>query len=165
VHHTIDPLTVQHTGDLYVTLPTRDGTHTEYQTPETGEPLPYGHHLAFFGARRPEPLLRADGTDEDISPPAPFTKRMWVGGKVRWNPDAVLRIGQPATAKSTLLSVDKKGWDKGKPMLFVNQRLEIQQSDHAVPAIVEDRAHVYFHAGIFANRKKVFDRRGEQSTF
>ena len=153
-----DPIGLSHTRDLYTSLPTRDGTRTTYVEPKIGAPLPHGHHLAFFGARKPEPLLRDDGTDEDVSPPSPFTKRMWVGGTIHWDTKQDLVIGEEAVAHSSVHSVERKRFEEGRPMLFVTQRMEITQNGNPNPAIVEDRAHVYFHADIFAKRKKIFDR-------
>ncbi|KAF8910964.1 hypothetical protein CPB84DRAFT_1812487 [Gymnopilus junonius] len=158
-HSSVDNLSTEHLADLYVTLPTRDGTRRPYEAPQAGAPLPYGHHLAFFHARRPEAQLRADGTDEDISPPPPFTKRMWAGGKIIWNNDTPLLVNKATTAKSSVAKAEKKGFDKGKPMVFVTQKIEyVQDSAQHSPSVVEERAHVYFHADIFANKKKVFDR-------
>ncbi|KAF8964041.1 hypothetical protein BDZ97DRAFT_1904599 [Flammula alnicola] len=157
-HTLVDHLNIEHLSDLYITLPTRDGTRRPYEVPEVGDPLPYGHHLAFFHARRAEAQLRADGTDEDISPPSPFTKRMWAGGKITWNSSNPLLVGKSTNGVSTVAKSEKKGFDKGKPMIFVTQKIEYSQGGHTTPSVVEEREHVYFHAEIFANRKKIFDR-------
>ncbi|KAH9484246.1 Sphingoid long chain base kinase 4 [Psilocybe cubensis] len=154
----VDGLNVEHLSDLYITLPTRDGSKRPYEAPELGDPLPYGHHLAFFHARRSEEQLRKDGTDEDISPPAPFTKRMWAGGKILWKNDNPLLVGKRTMGVSTVAGAEEKGFDKGKPMVFITQKIEFTQEGQRVPSVVEERAHVYFHAEIFSNRKKVFDR-------
>ncbi|KAJ8584925.1 hypothetical protein M405DRAFT_690063, partial [Rhizopogon salebrosus TDB-379] len=38
-----------HLSDLYITLPTRDGTHgRSFAPPVEDTPLGYGHHLTFF---------------------------------------------------------------------------------------------------------------------
>lgn len=155
-----DPVSVEHLHDLYITLPTRDGTRRPFVKPEVGMPLPAGHHLAFFHARLPEPDLRKDGTDSEISPPQPFTKRMWAAGKITWNAKNPLVVGVAATGKSGVSNVVRKKWDEGKPMLFVTQRIEFSQDGMDAPAIVEERAHVYFHAKIIENHKKIFDRPG-----
>lgn len=161
-HVIVDNLSTEHLADLYITLPTRDGTRRPYEAPQVGTPLPYGHHLASFHARRPEAQLRSDGTDEDISPPPPFTKRMWAGGKIIWNNDAPLVVDKATTAKSSVAKAEKKGFDKGKPMVFITQKIEYaQDSAQSSPSLVEERSHVYFHADIFANRRKVFDREGK----
>ncbi|KAF9052980.1 hypothetical protein BJ165DRAFT_1400347 [Panaeolus papilionaceus] len=153
-----DPLSVERFADLYISLPTRDGTNKPYVAPTAGAPIPYGHHLAFFHARRPETLLRADGTDEDISPPSPFTKRMWASGKVIWNINNPLLMGKPGIATSSIVSTTKKGFDQGKPMLFITQRLDFKQEGNVFPSIIEERAHVYFDADVFAKREKVLNR-------
>jgi len=69
-------------SDLYVTLPTRDGSRKPYQPPITSSPLGYGHHLPFFHERIPESQLREDGTEDTFCPPKPFTRRMWAGGRM-----------------------------------------------------------------------------------
>jgi len=159
-HTLYDNLNIGHLSDLYITLPTRDGTRRPYVAPESGDVLPAGHHLAFFHARRAEAQLRADGTDEDISPPPPFTKRMWAGGKITWNLDNPLLVGKSTKGVSTVASAERKGFDKGKPMVFVTQKIEFTQEGQKTPSVTEERAHVYFHAEMFAKRKKVFDREG-----
>ena len=81
IHDTLRP---EHLSDLYVTLPTRDGSHRPVRYPEEGDRLQPGHHLVFFHPRNPESVLRADGTDADFCPPEPFTRRMWAGGVMKW---------------------------------------------------------------------------------
>jgi hypothetical protein len=162
-HTLVDSLNTEHLSDMYITLPTRDGTRRPYEAPEMGAHLPFGHHLGFFHARRAEAHLREDGTDEDISPPAPFTKRMWAGGNITWNNDNPLLVGKQTSGISTVAKCEKKGFDKGKPMLFITQRIEFSQEVYQMPSVVEERAHVYFHAEMFANRQKIFDREGKHA--
>ncbi|TDZ87640.1 Hydroxyacyl-thioester dehydratase type 2 [Colletotrichum sidae] len=47
-------------------------------------PLPQGHHLVYFPLQTPPSGLMADGTDPDHCPGAPFTRRLWAGGEVRF---------------------------------------------------------------------------------
>lgn len=161
-HTLIDGLNIEHLSDLFVTLPTRDGTRVPPKMPKVGTPLPYGHHLAFFHTRKAEQRLRADGTDEEFSPPPPFTKRMWAGGRVTWNVNNPLLVGRNAMATSTVAKVEKKGFEHDRPMIFVTQRLEFSQVGQNIPSITEERDHVYFHKAITSNRnrKDVFDRQG-----
>lgn len=143
-----DTLTETHLADLYITLPTRDGTRGQpYQPPVQGTPLGYGHHLAFFHPRHPESALRPDGTDADFCPPEPFTRRMWASGTMRWNPNpgGALSVGDRAHALSTIASVEKKGLDAANthPMVFVKQRIQVTAQGHKEPSVVEERSHVY----------------------
>ncbi|KAG0707702.1 hypothetical protein DFH29DRAFT_979646 [Suillus ampliporus] len=105
-----------HLSDLYITLPTRDGTRA---------------------------LLRNDGTDANFCPPEPFTRRMWASGSMTWNKGGELKVGEKATAVSTVAKVEKKGFEAGKPMVFVKQRIEVTVEGRNEPGMVEERAHVY----------------------
>ncbi|KAI0928456.1 hypothetical protein AcW2_004460 [Taiwanofungus camphoratus] len=139
-----DTLRPEHLSDLYITLPTRDGTFHPYTHPKEGKPLAYGHHLAFFHPRNSERALRPDGTDMDFCPPEPWTRRMWAGGKIDWR--SPLLIGEKVTATSTIGSVDKKGFEKGSPMVFVKQKIEYRKESSSEVAIEEERSHVYLAA-------------------
>ncbi|KAI0797975.1 hypothetical protein C8Q75DRAFT_740221 [Abortiporus biennis] len=143
-------LHTEHLSDLYVTLPTRDGSRKPYRAPHEGNPLPYGHHLAFFHPRNPESSLRTDGTDADFCPPEPFTRRMWAGGSIEWKKPLI--IGHKAIASSSIGSVKKKGFEMEKegttpnPMVFVNQKIEYSHVGSEEVAIEEERSHVYLSA-------------------
>lgn len=139
-----DTLHPEHVSDLYITLPTRDGTRKPYTAPAIGSPLSYGHHLAFFHPRNRENMLRWDGTDADFCPPEPFTRRMWAGGKILWR--APLHVGEKVIAFSDMLDVQKKGFEKGIPMVFVKQKIEYKLDGSNDVAIEEERSHVYLAA-------------------
>ncbi|EKM55614.1 uncharacterized protein PHACADRAFT_256349 [Phanerochaete carnosa HHB-10118-sp] len=139
-----DTLHPEHVSDLYITLPTRDGTRKPYTAPAIGSPLGYGHHLAFFHPRNPENTLRWDGTDVDFCPPEPFTRRMWAGGKIHWK--APLHVGEKVTAYSEMRDVQKKGFERGSPMVFVKQQIEYKRDGSDDVAIEEERSHVYLAA-------------------
>ncbi|KAH9856932.1 hypothetical protein C2E23DRAFT_806000 [Lenzites betulinus] len=138
LHDTIRP---EHLADLYITLPTRDGSVRPFAPPQDGAPLCYGHHLAFFHPRNLEGALRSDGTDTDFCPPEPFTRRMWAGGRMEWK--RPLCVGDRATARATIGAVAKKGFEKGTPMVFVSQKIEYSKPDSGEVCIEEERAHVY----------------------
>lgn len=73
---------------------------------------------------------------------------MWAGGKIEWVDNRALKIGDKATALSTIREVQKKGFDTESPMVFVKQHIEMGTgSQHAEPAIVEERSHVYLGLG------------------
>ncbi|EGN95966.1 hypothetical protein SERLA73DRAFT_59745 [Serpula lacrymans var. lacrymans S7.3] len=143
-----DTLRAEHLSDLYITLPTRDGGQGRpYQPPRDGTQLSFGHHLVFFHPRNPESTLRADGTDTDFCPPEPFTRRMWAGGSMIWNRNSPLLVGSKATAVSTLEKIEKKGFEKNTPMVFVKQKIEITIEGSNEPSVVEERSHVYLTSG------------------
>ncbi|KAI0780880.1 hypothetical protein BD413DRAFT_464534, partial [Trametes elegans] len=146
LHDTLRP---EHLADLYITLPTRDGTARAFAPPRECEPLNYGHHLAFFHPRNPERALRSDGTDTDFCPPEPFTRRMWAGGRMAWK--RPLCVGDRATAQATIGAVTKKGFEKGAPMVFVSQKIEYRKRDSDEVCIEEDRSHVYL--AVSGNRR------------
>ncbi|KAF8166627.1 hypothetical protein K438DRAFT_1685540 [Mycena galopus ATCC 62051] len=148
-----DSFTFDRLSDLYITLPTRDGTRgTPYKAPEIHAPLSYGAHLAFFHPRTPESKLRADGTDADFCPPPPLTRRMWAGGRMTWNPLNPLLVGDRAVSTSTVDSVDKKGFDTGSPMVFVKQKIEITREGQTAPSVVEERSHVYIAESVAVSK-------------
>jgi hypothetical protein len=113
IHTLTDLLSVEHHSDqfrLIVTLPTRDGSRKPFREPQPGTPLPFSHHLAFFHARRPERLLRADGTDEDIYFTPATVLETNVGGGRKDNMECKpLIIGKPTKSISTVSSTEKKG--------------------------------------------------------
>ncbi|RXW20903.1 hypothetical protein EST38_g4972 [Candolleomyces aberdarensis] len=115
--------------------------------PKPGMPLGYGHHLAFFHARKAEHQLREDGTDEEISPPAPFLTRMWAGGKITWDIDNPLISGAKTTSSGSVLTALKKGFEKNRPMVFVTQKIEFTMEGKSTPSLVEERQHVYLAEG------------------
>ncbi|OCH94939.1 hypothetical protein OBBRIDRAFT_823113 [Obba rivulosa] len=139
-----DTLRPEHLASLYATLPTRDGSARSPDQPRVGTPLAYGHHLVFFHPRNSERVLRSDGTDTDFCPPEPWTRRMWAGGKFEWR--RPLMIGNRVTAVATIDSVQKKGFDKGIPMVFVKQRIGYTAEGDGEPNVVEERSHVYLAA-------------------
>lgn len=152
-----DTLRPEHLADLYVTLPTRDGSRepwpdtgdfSDFDPPQCGEPLGYGHHLVFFHPRNPESELRVDGTDADFCPPEPFTRRMWAGGKMVWK--RPLCVGDRAEAVASVVSVTKKGFETSLPMLFVKQKIEYWTRGEV--CVEEERDHVYLAAAAGASR-------------
>ncbi|KAJ7111558.1 hypothetical protein C8R43DRAFT_1041407 [Mycena crocata] len=140
-----DTFSVERTSDLFITLPTRDGTRRPYQQPSLSTPVGYGWHLGFFHARTPESLLSPDGTDGavEFGPPEPFTRRMWASGRMSWNAEHPLLVGEKATSTSTFGSVERKGFDTPSPMVFVTQKIDITKAGKSQPSVVEERSHVY----------------------
>jgi len=90
--------------------PTRDGSRKPFREPQSGTPLPFGHHLAFFHARRPGRLLRAHGTDGDIYFTPATVLETNVGGERKDNMECKpFIIGKPTKSIPTVSSREKKG--------------------------------------------------------
>ncbi|KAJ3903938.1 hypothetical protein F5879DRAFT_802679 [Lentinula edodes] len=138
-----DTLHAERLSDLFITIPSRDGTRSPYHEPRKGQKLPPGFEIAFFHFRTPESQLRTDGTDGEFCPPNPFSRRMWASGKMSWDTNNPLLIGEKTTATWTVDSVQKKGFDAGKPMLFVNKKIDFTMVGKSTPSLVEERMHVY----------------------
>src|SRR4051812_43355602 len=60
------------------------GLDITQQPPPNGTPLPPGYHLVYFAPASLEAELGADGTDKTFNAPAPFSRRMWAGGRMTW---------------------------------------------------------------------------------
>lgn len=106
---------------LCITLNRKDlapGQDMTKGPPVQGTHIPPGYHLVYFTPSDLESELGADGTDQTFSPPAPFSRRMWSGGIVQWNPENPLRVGDLVTEKTRLLGVSTKVDRDGKPMLL-----------------------------------------------
>ncbi|KAI0302172.1 hypothetical protein BC826DRAFT_987627, partial [Russula brevipes] len=114
-------------SDLFITLPTRDGTRRPYVAPANSEALGFGHHLAFFHPRTPRNTCAQTGRKRTSAPGA--LQALIIGGK--------------ASARMSVRSVDKKGFGGATPMVFVNQSIEIANEGEEESAIVEERTHVY----------------------
>lgn len=111
--------------------------------PAAGTPLPAGYHLVYFTPAFLESQLGADGTDVSYNPDAPFTRRMWAGGEVRWprrrdgtpNP---LRIGQQVHETTTVLSAEPKVVKKsGEEMVVVGVEKIFENEDGV--AVIDHR--------------------------
>jgi hydroxyacyl-ACP dehydratase HTD2-like protein with hotdog domain len=69
---------------------------------------------------------------------------MWAGGKIVWNNTNPLLVGSRATATSTIASADGKGFESGKPIIFVNQKIDVaMQGNSEEPSLTEIRTHAY----------------------
>ncbi|KAF5013617.1 hypothetical protein FDECE_378 [Fusarium decemcellulare] len=97
--------------------PNLNGADVSEQAPVAGTPVPEGYHLAYFTPNGTEADLGADGTDRTFNASAPFTRRMWAGGKMTWT-DAPLRVDDEVEEKTRLLSaVPKKSRSAGEMVL------------------------------------------------
>lgn len=91
----------------------------EDKVPLNGTPLPPGYHLVYFTPAALPADLGRDGTDVSYSPAEPFTRRMWAGGKINWEKENPLRIGDEATETTKLVSTESKVTRAGEEMIVV----------------------------------------------
>ncbi len=62
---------------------------------------------------------------------------------MNWNNDKPLLVGHKANSTMTVASVLKKGFERGKPKVFVTKRIALTMEGSSEPSVVEDRVHVY----------------------
>ena len=91
----------------------------EDEAPRNGTPLPPGYHLVYFTPAALQGHLGKDGTDISYSPAKPFTRRMWAGGKINWEKENPLRVGDDATEITKLVSAEPKVTRTGEEMVVV----------------------------------------------
>lgn len=101
------------------------GQEISVAPPAAGTPVPPGHHLVYFTPDGVEAQLGADGTDQTFNAPSPFTRRMWAGGQMRWNPDSPLLVGEEAEEVTRLLGATAKKSRNGGEMVLVEVEKEL----------------------------------------
>ncbi|OAA64183.1 hypothetical protein SPI_02830 [Niveomyces insectorum RCEF 264] len=83
--------------------------------------LPPGPHLVYFPLQKPPSLLLPDGTDPTQSPGAPFVRRMWAGGSVRFlAPENLLLDNRRAVCVERLGPDIRVTGTPGAEKVFVN---------------------------------------------
>lgn len=117
------------------------------EAPPDGTPVPPGYHLVYFTPNGLEKDLGADGTDRTFNAPAPFTRRMWAGGKMVW-PGAEdadggggLRVGDVAEERTKLLSATAKKSRSAGEMVLVEVEKEVWTPRGL--ALVDNRSWVF----------------------
>ncbi|KAM0556110.1 hypothetical protein ACHAPJ_006099 [Fusarium lateritium] len=93
---------------LTLNRPNLNGADVSENPPVAGTPVPPGYHLVYFTPNGTEAELGADGSDRTFNASAPFTRRMWAGGKMTWASDASLRVGDQVEERTKLLSATAK---------------------------------------------------------
>lgn len=82
----------------------------------TGDIIGPARHFVLFPNRVPANRLSADGYDDFCTPPHPFDKRMWAGGKMEWEIDNPLRIGQEVVQETRVDRIDLKQGARGSAL-------------------------------------------------
>jgi hydroxyacyl-ACP dehydratase HTD2-like protein with hotdog domain len=111
--------------------------------PPNDTPLPPGYHLVYFTPALLEQDLGPDGTDRTVNPPAPFTRRMWAGGELKWSqePSKYLRVGQIVKETTRMLGVEPKRSKNGTDILVVSVE-KIFENDQGI-ALIDQRNWVF----------------------
>ena len=100
--------------DLHSNLPVASSP------PNDGTPIPPCYHLVYFTPATIEEELGTDGTDRTFNPSTPFSRRMWAGGKIRWERENLLRVGQLVEEKTMLVAATVKKSRDGHEMILVD---------------------------------------------
>ena len=110
---------------------------------DIGSPVPNGWHWIFFLEAKPASELGSDGHPKrgGFLPPVPLPRRMWAGGRLEFIQP--LKIGDPITRESEILSVEPKSGRSGT-LVFVTVRHTIKAA--GTIAIIEEQDIVYREA-------------------
>lgn len=105
-----------------------------------GDALPPLWHWIYFWSVAPMSGLGPDGHAKrgGFLPPVPLPRRMWAGGRLRF--DAPLALGKPADKTSTILEVNVKQGSTG-PLAFVTVAHTIAQQGQT--CVYEEHDIVY----------------------
>jgi 3-methylfumaryl-CoA hydratase len=107
-----------------------------------GTPVPPLGHWTCFLPHHAQSETGADGHARrgGFLPPVPLPRRMWAGGRLRWNLDNPLRVGDAARRVSRIASVERKSGRSGE-LVFVTVAHEIANADG--PCLSEEHDIVY----------------------
>lgn len=94
-------------------------------------PLPLPHHLIYFEPCKPASQTLPDGTNPDQSPGEPFTRRMWAGGRVAYNPTNPLYLNSSrAVCAEFIRNVSIKGpSEQEKVFVAIERRIATATAD------------------------------------
>ncbi|MBL5977745.1 MaoC family dehydratase N-terminal domain-containing protein [Comamonas sp. NyZ500] len=110
--------------------------------PEDGSAVPALWHWLYFLPHARQSEIGPDGHPRrgGFLPPVPLPRRMWAGGRLRWETDNPLRVGQEVQRVSTIRSVQHKTGRSGE-LLFV--LVEHRFLNHDGLALTEEHDIVY----------------------
>ncbi|KAI5458624.1 hypothetical protein BGZ63DRAFT_391765 [Mariannaea sp. PMI_226] len=123
---------------------TIDGQDISAGPPAVGTPVPHGYHLAYFTPDGTEQELGEDGTDRTFNASAPFTRRMWAGGKMKWSAPGeggLLRVGDGVEERTRLVSATAKKSKSAGEMVLVEVEKEFWGPDGL--ALTDQRSWVF----------------------
>jgi 3-methylfumaryl-CoA hydratase len=133
------------TPDSITTAPLRALSATldrDDAPPEPGSVVPPLWHWLYFLPHARQSEIGPDGHPRrgGFLPPVPLPRRMWAGGRLRWDSGNALQVGQEVERISTIQSVKHKAGRSGE-LLFV--QVEHQFRNAQGVALTEEHDIVY----------------------
>ncbi|WP_398500724.1 MaoC family dehydratase N-terminal domain-containing protein [Variovorax sp.] len=110
--------------------------------PTAGTPLPALWHWLYFLPHHRQSEIGPDGHAKrgGFLPPVPLPRRMWAGGRLRWEAGNPLAVGDTVERRSTIVSVEHKTGRSGE-LVFVLVRHEVHNARGL--ALTEEHDIVY----------------------
>ena len=110
--------------------------------PVPGTPLPPLWHWLYFLPHHRQSEIGPDGHARrgGFLPPVPLPRRMWAGGRLVWEANNPLRVGDAAERRSSIVSVSHKAGRSGD-LVFVLVRHEVRNARGL--ALTEEHDIVY----------------------
>lgn len=131
-----DTLTAMPVAALAATLDRDD------PAPAAGTDLPPLWHWLYFLPHARQSEIGPDGHPKrgGFLPPVPLPRRMWAGGRLRWEATNPLRVGQEVQRTSTIQSIKHKSGRSGE-LLFVLVQHQLRNAQGL--ALTEEHDIVY----------------------
>ena len=106
--------------------------------PTSGTAVPPLWHWLYFLPQAPQSQIGVDGHPlrGGFLPPVPLPRRMWAGGRMQWQQDNPLRVGDAAQKRSRIVSVKHKSGRSGD-LLFV----EVEHAFHNAHGLCLTETH------------------------
>ncbi|KAK2007715.1 hypothetical protein LZ32DRAFT_621976 [Colletotrichum eremochloae] len=117
------------------------GLDVSSDAPVQGTPLPPGYHLVYFTPAGVESEMGMDGSDKTFNAPAPFTRRMWAGGRMQFPEGASLKVGEEVEERTRLLAATPKKSRSGDEMVLVDVEKEFWGRDGL--AVKDQRSWIF----------------------
>ena len=110
--------------------------------PAAGTALPPLWHWLYFLPHARQSEIGPDGHPQrgGFLPPVPLPRRMWAGGRLRWDATNPLRVGQEVQRTSTIQSIQHKAGRSGE-LLFVLEQHQLRNAQGL--ALTEEHDIVY----------------------
>jgi 3-methylfumaryl-CoA hydratase len=85
-------------------------------------------HLLYHPSHLPETELGKDGYDPDFAPPNPYIDRVWAKGKLEFNPQNLIKVGQKVDLKTKTHQITQSSSSTKGPIFSVELLKEYTNS-------------------------------------